>query len=110
MKPGCRFMNSASFRQASRKVGSSGLIEHEDVHQHDGRGVDRKLTFDRESVFCSGRNGDMRRSIRFGNMMPICYDRAITELTLSCQYHSMVKQMRKVKRTPAGDALTDLYV
>jgi hypothetical protein len=25
------------------------LVEHEDVHEHDGRGVDRKLTFDRES-------------------------------------------------------------
>src|SRR5208282_862917 len=38
------------------------LIEHEDVHEHDGRGVDRKLTFDRESGIqrAQGRHETLR--------------------------------------------------
>src|SRR5438067_12696926 len=61
-----------------------GLVEREDVHQHDGGCIDRELAFDRKGrVQWAQQRHDRLRSI--GCRMSIWYDGAISNLTSRCQ-------------------------
>jgi len=50
------------------------LIEREHIHQHDGAGIDRDLTFDRESGVKRAQQRHERLPFQFGCMVSIWYD------------------------------------